>query len=126
MNPSEHINTLRKQGFKAFTALEVREHIIGKVFLGSYPPVFKYIIALNTDGSLEGKNDYGHYDVGAWDLNEKTSALTVRWQYGWDYSTVYIYEVDDEFKLMDSTTGNLRTVLHQTVHLDTTIQAYKI
>ena len=108
------------------TATEIKTQIINKVFLGSYPPVFKYIIAINSDGSLEGKNDYGHYDIGTWSLNEATGALTVRWKYGWDNSTVYIYPANHEFKLMDSTTGNLHTVLHQTVKLNQSIQDYKL
>ena len=65
--------------FQPLSAEEIKLHIVGKTFLGSFPPFFKYIISVNADGSLEGKNNYQHYDTGNWIIDTKKNTLSVSW-----------------------------------------------
>ncbi len=111
-------------GYKALSAADIHQQLVGNQFLGGYMGGFQYIIAINTDGSLEGKNNYQHYDIGRWHIDEHTNGLTVRWQYGWDNSTTRIYPVNDEFWMYDTSTRLWRTSLTKRLSKQADIKNY--
>ena len=57
-NQAEIESDLQQKGYTPLNAEAIHQLIVGKVFLGSFPPSFKYIISVNSNGSLEGKNNY--------------------------------------------------------------------
>lgn len=84
-------------------------HLVGKTFFASFPPSFKYIVSINKDGSLEGKNDHEHYDTGNWIVDPENNTLSVNWDFGWGSSTSHVYLVNNIVKIFDSTSGKLNT-----------------
>lgn len=113
-----------QNGFTLLDVHEITKQIIGYQFLGSYLHGFKYIISINSDGSLEGKNHVGHYDIGLWVLDEINHTLSVEWQYGWDKATTKLYVKDDVINMYDSESGQWRTSLHQQLDEAVNIKNY--
>ncbi len=109
---------------KQLTTQEINQKIIGKTFYGKHPPNFEYIIAINSDGTLEGKNNSGHYDWGTWQLDEEQHALTVRWQNGWQNTTSQVHKTQGETQLVDINTGQINTRLNQEIEAVKNIKAY--
>ena len=87
----------------------IERHLVGKTFFASFPPSFKYIVSINKDGSLEGKNDHDHYDTGTWVMDAENNTLSVSWDLGWGSSTSHVYLVNNIVKIFDSTSGKLNT-----------------
>lgn len=125
----ESEDDIRDKGYMPLEANAIKQLIVGRTFLGSFPPVFKYIISINRNGSLEGKNNYQHYDTGKWKIDKESNTLCVSWDFGWQSSTSRVYQVDDVVKMFDATTGKLNTSFDELVELvegDESIQGFKI
>lgn len=116
--------TLIKEGYKPLTASEIKEKIAGKYFLGSYLHGFKYIVAVNVEGTLESKNDYEHYDRGRWLINNEQHTLSVYWEEGWDSTVTRLYAVDESIQMYDAQTGVWRTRFDQVIDQVKDIKAY--
>lgn len=117
---------IQQQGHMSLDAEEIKAQIVGKTFLGSFPPAFKYIILVNKDGSLEGKNNYQHYDMGKWTISAKTNTLSVSWDLGWEKSTNNVYVVDNVVKMFDTTSGKLNTSFDEQIEAVQSIKVFKI
>lgn len=115
---------LIKKGYKPLTASEIKEKIAGKYFLGGYLHGFKYIVAVNLEGTLEGKNDYEHYDRGRWLINNEQHTLSVYWEKGWDSTITRLYPVDNSIQMYDAQTGLWRTSFNQAIEKVNHIKAY--
>ncbi len=116
--------TLINKGYKPLTASEIKEKIAEKYFLGGYLHGFKYIVAVNLDGTLESKNDYGHYDCGKWLIDNEQHTLSVYWERGWDSTITRLYAVDESIHMYDSQTGVWRTSFDQPIEKVDSIKAY--
>jgi hypothetical protein len=116
---------VKEQGYVNLDSTEIKEKIIGKQFFGGYLNGFQYVISINENGSLEGKNNYQHYDVGEWVINEEENSLSVKWQYGWDDTTTRLYDINGEISMYDVYTGNWRTVLRQRIEEEINIEEYQ-
>lgn len=113
-----------EKGFSQLTADDIKDKIVGKQFLGGYLQGFQYIISINKDGSLEGKNNYHHYDIGHWQINISKNTLSVTWQYGWDNTTTHLYERNAQINMYDENTGVWRTSLNQEISPKLNIKNY--
>ena len=102
---------VRAAGGIRLGAQGIRDRLAGQQFLGSYLNGFRYIISINADGSLEGMNNYGHYDVGRWSVDDDRHALIVAWQHGWDNTTTRLHALGDEIRMHDAETGKWRSSL---------------
>ncbi len=109
---SEH--DILQKGYLALDHQAIQKQIIGQHFFAEYQQGFKYVIAINADGSLEGKNNYDHYDTGHWLL--KDNILCVEWDYGWDNACARFYQVNDIFLMFDAKTGLWRSTLKPAKH----------
>ncbi len=117
---------MHQQDYAPLNAEEIQSLIVGKTFLGSFPPSFKYIISVNSDGSLEGKNNYQHYDVGKWIINAESNTLSVSWNFGWVNSTNHVYLVGDVVQMFDATSGKLNTSFDEPIEGVESIRTFKI
>jgi len=104
-----------QQGYTPLDAEGIKSQLIGKTFMGHFPPVFKYVVCLNQDYSLEGKNNYQHYDKGVWEIDNKNNTLSVVWQLGWVSSINRVYQIGRIFKLFDASSGKLNTRFDETI-----------
>jgi len=102
-------------GYSQLSGREIKDQLVGKQFLGGYINGFQYIIAINADGSLEGNNNYQHYDTGSWSIDMEKGTLSVNWENGWDNTTTRLYEIDKEIRMYDKETGKWRTSLKQQI-----------
>jgi hypothetical protein len=116
---------VKEQGYVNLDSVEIKERIIGKQFFGGYLHGFQYVISINENGSLEGKNNYQHYDVGEWTINEEEHTLSVKWQYGWDDTTTRLYDINGEISMYDAYTGHWRTVLREPIKEAINIEEYE-
>ena len=119
-------SSVQQKGHAPLNAKEIRLLIVGKTFLGSFPPSFKYIISVNRDGSLEGKNNYQHYDIGKWTINTESNTLSVNWDFGWTNTTNHVYLVDDVVQMFDATSGKLNTSFDEPIEGVESIKAFEI
>lgn len=117
---------LQKLGCNPLDAEEIKLHIAGKTFLGSFPPFFKYIILVNKDGTLEGKNNYEHYDVGKWVVDTEKNTLSVNWDFGWANTTNHVYLINGVFQMFDTTSGKLNTSFDEPIESVESIKAFVI
>lgn len=106
-------NDAIKNNYRQLTGTEIKQRLVGRQFLGSYLHGFYYIISINDNGSLEGKNNYQHYDVGSWEIDMQKHTMSVNWKHGWDNTSSRLYEVDKEIRMYDVDTGLWRTSLNQ-------------
>jgi len=116
----------QQKGFSALNAEEMELHFAGKTFLGSFPPFFKYIIFLKSDGRLEGKNNTQHYDIGQWTINAENNTLSVKWDYGWESTTNHVYLEGEVFKFFDVSTGRMNTSFDQLIDSVESVKAFEI
>jgi hypothetical protein len=123
---NEFESQLRQKGYVPLNAEEITSHIVGRTFLGSFPPSFKYVISVNRDGSLEGKNNYQHYDVGKWTINTEKNTLSVNWNFGWANTTNHVYLVDDVVQMFDATSGKLNTSFDESIKSVESIKTFEI
>lgn len=112
-------------GFKQLLAKDIKTKIVGKAFLGGYLHGFQFIVSVNTDGSLEGKNNVEHYDLGHWVIDDTNNTLTVNWQNGWDSTTTRIYQLNDKINMYDKESGLWRTSFNQSIEAITNIKNYQ-
>jgi hypothetical protein len=117
---------IQQKGYVPLIAEEIQLLIAGKTFLGSFPPSFKYVISVNRDGSLEGKNNYQHYDVGKWTINTERNTLSVNWNFGWANTTNHVYLVDDVVQMFDVTSGKLNTSFDEPIESVESIKTFEI
>ena len=121
---STNEETLLNKGYQPLTASEIKEKIVGKYFLGGYLHGFKYIVAVNADGTLESKNDYEHYDHGKWLIDKERDTLNVYWQRGWDSTITRLYAVDESIHMYDAQTGVWRTSFDREIEKVDSIKGY--
>jgi len=100
-------------GYSQLSGREIKEQLVGKQFLGNYLHGIEYIISINADGSLEGKNTYQHYDIGSWLIDMEEGTMSVNWENGWGNVTTRIYEIGKEIRMYEKETGTWRTSLKQ-------------
>jgi hypothetical protein len=108
------------------TAEQIGAQLVGKTFLGFFPPMFKYVVSIQADGRLEGKNNYQHYDVGRWTIDPNTHTFSVAWELGWVSSTSHVYAHDDVFELVDAQTGKLNTRFDKAIAPVASIEHFEI
>ena len=113
-NPGDEKNAIAK-GYKRLSGHEMKEKLVGKQFIGGYLRGFRYIISIGFDGSLEGKNNYQHYDSGKWIIDLEDSTMEVVWLNGWDNTTTHLYEIGKEIIMYDKDTGKWRTSFYHEV-----------
>ncbi len=110
----------REEGLILLTARDIHQKIVGNQFAGTYRQGFKYIIAINEDGRLEGKNNYLHYDVGRWSVDVENNTLIVEWDNGWENTAFRLYFKDAVIRMYDSETGQWRSSIS---YLETPVQS---
>ncbi len=110
---------------KQYTSNEIKTNIIGKTFYGKHPPNFEYIIAINADGTLEGKNNSDHHDWGKWELNDQEHTLSVCWENGWQNNTSKIQSLDGIIQLVDVETKQVNTYLNHEIQAIKDISKYR-
>ena len=112
---TENESYIQQQGYTPLNAEAIQLLIVGKTFLGYFPPCFKYIISINKEGGLEGKNNYQHYDIGKWIINAESNTLCVNWHFGWANTTNRVYLIDEVLQLFDATSGKLNTSFNKSI-----------
>jgi hypothetical protein len=117
--------TAIENGYSQLSGKEIKEQLVGKLFLGCYLHGFQYIISINTDGSLEGKNNYQHYDIGSWVIDMEKHTMNVNWKHGWDNTTTRLYKVGKEIRMYDKETGEWRSSLKQYIDGVQNIKTYQ-
>lgn len=100
-------------GRKPLTAEALAAKIVGKTAYGDFGAMFKYVMAVDSDGGLEGKNNAGAHTFGRWEIDLETGEMTVEWTSGWVTSTTRAYGVDGHLKLYETATGRWATTLHR-------------
>ncbi len=100
-------------GLKPLTAEALAAKIVGKTAYGDFGAMFKYVMVVDSDGGLEGKNNAGAHTYGRWEIDLETGEMTVAWQSGWVTSTTRAYGVDGCLKLYEAATGRWATTLHR-------------
>lgn len=98
-----------EDGYQKLSAEELKQRIGDKTIRGDYYNGRKYIVFINRDGTMEGKNDIGTHSFGDWSVNMKDNSFTVIWDSYWDNTTSRAYDVDGEIKFFDSRTCQWRT-----------------
>jgi hypothetical protein len=101
----------RDRGCEELNALNIKELIVGNIFFGNYLGGYEYIISTNINGTLEGKNNCEHYDIGNWSIDTEEDTLNVKWKYGWDNAKTHLYVIDDMILMYDLETGLFRSSL---------------
>jgi len=112
---AETESLILQQGYTPLDAGAITSHLVGKTFIGRFPPVFKYVVCLNEDGSLEGKNNCQHYDEGVWEVDGKNNTLSVVWKFGWISSINRVYQIGRVFRLFDASSGKLNTLFDDVI-----------
>ena len=103
---------MRALGLNPLTAEALAARIVGKTVYGDFGYIFKYVMAVDEGGTLEGKNNAGAHTFGRWKIDSNTGAMKVDWQAGWETSTSRAYEVNGCLKLYELGTGRWKTSLH--------------
>ena len=98
-------------GLKPLTAEALVAKIVGKTVYGDFGFMFKYVMAVDVGGDLEGKNNAGAHTFGRWEIDAATGEMSVRWQAGWVASASRVYEVAGKLKLYEVATGRWATTL---------------
>ena len=115
MNPDA--GTLESQTIKGghpqLTASELVENLVDKTLLGDFAALFKYIVAIDKNGNMEGKNNAGAHHFGKWSIDESNSTFTIWWDSGWVNTTNRAYNVDGKIKLFEIETGQWQTTFTQ-------------
>ena len=100
-------------GLKPLGAEALVAKIVGKTVYGDFGFMFRYVMAVDESGTLEGKNNAGAHTFGRWEIGPATGEMSVEWQAGWVASTSRVYEVDGSLKLYEVATGRWATSLHR-------------
>lgn len=100
-------------GLTPLTAEALTAKIVGKTVYGDFGFMFKYVMAVDEAGTLEGKNNAGAHTFGQWTIDPATGEMSVEWQAGWVASTTRVYEVNGSLKLYEVATGLWATSLHR-------------
>ncbi len=100
-------------GLKPLSADALAAKIVGKTVYGDFGYLFKYVMAVDEGGGLEGKNNAGAHTFGRWEIDPATGEMSVEWQAGWVPSTTRVYEVEGSLKLYETATGLWATSLHR-------------
>lgn len=100
-------------GLKPLSADALAAKIVGKTVFGDFGFMFKYVMAVDEGGTLEGKNNTGAHTFGHWRINPATGEMSVEWQAGWVASTTRVYEVEGSLKHYEAATGRWATSLHR-------------
>lgn len=103
---------LAKDGHTQLSGAEIRGLISDKTASGDYGAAFKFVTYFESNGTMEGKNNVGAHNRGAWSINDRDGTLTVSWDAGWDATTTHAYNVGGDVKLYDHNTGQWRTTLY--------------
>ena len=104
---------MRALGRTPLRAEALAARIVGKTVYGDFGTMFKYVMAVDVDGGLEGKNNAGAHTFGRWMIDPATGEMSVSWQAGWVASTSRAYEVGGSLKLYETATGRWATTLHR-------------
>ena len=99
-------------GLKPLSATALVARIVGKTVYGDFGFMFKYVMAVDEGGTLEGKNNAGAHTFGHWKI-APTGEMSVEWQAGWVASTTRVYEVEGCLMLYETATGRWATSLHR-------------
>ncbi len=100
-------------GLKPLSADALAAKMVGKTVYGDFGAQFKYVMAVDEAGTLEGKNNAGAHTFGRWSIDATTGEMSVAWQAGWVPSTTRVYELDGSLKLYEVVTGRWATSLHR-------------
>jgi hypothetical protein len=100
-------------GLKPLSAKALAVKIVGKTVYGDFGTMFKYVMAVDEGGTLEGKNNAGAHTFGRWEIDAATGEMSVEWQAGWVASTTRAYEVAGSLKLYEVATGRWATSLYR-------------
>lgn len=95
----------RAQGYHPLSGFLIKEMMVGKQFMGRFKGGFRFIIAINEDGTLEGKNHCLHHDVGYWVIDTQKHCIRVNWSRGWENNASKVFWLGQEIRLYDSQTG---------------------
>ncbi len=99
-------------GLKPLTAKALADKVVGKTVYGDFGLMFKYVMAVDEDGRLEGKNNAGAHTFGRWEI-APAGEMSVKWQAGWVPSTTRAYKIGGSLKLYETATGRWATSLHR-------------
>ncbi len=102
-------STIIDAGYQPLSGQQLAQTIVGKTLLGDYGYLFKFIVAINANGSIEGKNNAGAHHFGKWVIDEAEGTISLQWDSGWDNTTNRAYAVDGLLKLFDVNGGEWRT-----------------
>jgi len=100
-------------GLKPLSADALAAKIVGKTAYGDFGFMFKYVMAVDEGGTLEGKNNAGAHTFGSWEIDAATGEMSVEWRAGWVASTTRVYAVEGSLKFYETATGRWATSLHR-------------
>jgi hypothetical protein len=99
-------------GYQHLSGEELKQRIVGKTIAGDYLYGYTFVGTINSNGTIEGKNNVGSYHFGEWSIDLEENTLTLKWDGGWDNWTGRSYDVEGEIKFYDITSGNWRTTFY--------------
>lgn len=105
-------------GFKQLTGIELKELIINQEVNGNYPGGFTFVARIYENGTIEGINNLGHYDVGYWTIDFNKNTIQLEWENGWYNTTTRVYKVTSTIEFFDIDTGNWRSTFKKFTHLE--------
>ena len=98
-----------KNGYLPLSADELLSRIKNTTIFGDYIMGYKFITDIYENGTAEGINDAGSYDIGSWVIDYEKHTLQLVWQNGWIDTLTRAYDVNGNIEFYDVNTGNWRT-----------------
>lgn len=102
-------STLIDAGYNHISGNDLRQLLLGNSILGEFAFLFKYIMTISADGTLEGINNVGSHHFGNMTFDDALDTISVHWTTGWVNNTTRAYSVDGKIKLYDIENGQWST-----------------
>ncbi len=118
MKPEIELQTtkddLLNRGYTPLSKKELLELISDNTVCGDYEynghRIYKSF--MNSNGEVEGKNDWGSTESGRWSVDEN-GYLSVEWDGYWEAWSGVAFKVDDEVKFYNLQDGTWQTTFHK-------------
>ena len=98
-----------ENGFPHLSGKELLSRICNKTIFGDYPDRYKYVSNIYEDGTAEGVNNVGTFDIGNWRIDFENDTLLLEWKNYWIDTITRAYLIDGNIEFYDIDTGNWRT-----------------
>ncbi len=102
-------DTVLTGGHTRLSGRELEQKLVGNTITGEFGFLFKYVMTVKDDGTLEGKNNAGAHHFGRYSIDTDENTISVEWDSGWVNTTSRAYEADGAIKLFNIETGKWET-----------------